>query len=242
MPAELRNHITATPSLHQHAERGAACASEPPQRLNTNTMTSTRHRLMPGTTISDGTTSTDTNSGKSIFFTLPPELREMIYEYALGWEFITSWSSLHHYMEPPLLQVSRELRCEVTPIYYGLTGFSGWFKDVLCRLQCLDETRIKMIRSIQVFPDDTSKLQAYADQLVHAAGGRGVLAEDVLKFPVQNKWRGEWTGDPIYYVPVSVIATMMRTRSKVPGEVRHIYFEREVKGDPSYQRGKAALS
>ncbi|KAK0946191.1 hypothetical protein LTR48_003467 [Friedmanniomyces endolithicus] len=57
---------------------------------------------------------------KSLLFTLPPELREMVYDFALGPK---RFYLDHATRDPVILQLSRQIRLEALPRFYKHTNF-----------------------------------------------------------------------------------------------------------------------
>ncbi|KAK0942329.1 hypothetical protein LTR29_006093 [Friedmanniomyces endolithicus] len=73
-------------------------------------------------TIASSTTSemADVSESQSIFFTLPPELREMVYDFALSPK---RFHLGHGTRDPAILELSRQIRLEALPRFYKHTIF-----------------------------------------------------------------------------------------------------------------------
>ena len=126
---------------------------------------------------------------------LPPEIREFIYEYvAVEDEELEVFGGI---CEPGLLAVSRQIRHEGLPSFYGSNIFLGMSDDFPRWLDSLDDNRTRMLRAIHIEMEWASSIeyiratfQACTDRIVSAAGGEAVLAKDAVKFPFDDYRHG----------------------------------------------------
>ncbi|KAK1050977.1 hypothetical protein LTR74_016924 [Friedmanniomyces endolithicus] len=101
-------------------------------------------------TITTYTTSEMADGPKSLLFTLPPELREMIYDFALGPK---RFHLSHATRDPVILQLSQQIRLEASPRFYRHTifCFNGQYpsSDAFRWLVARPKYAIRLITSIE---------------------------------------------------------------------------------------------
>ena len=94
---------------------------------------------------------TDHNTHGTCFLDLPAELRNEIYIEALVWEDdIIGTVPNSGIPEPPLLFVSRQVRSESLPVYYGSNVFVVCSYEVNELLSNLSASKVAQIRALRV--------------------------------------------------------------------------------------------
>ena len=86
------------------------------------------------------------------FLDLPAELRNRIYYlYLVSWIPIDTSRRVQR-PEPSLLRVSRTLRFETSPIFYGCNVFESWsYWALLSFIECLGPEKVNMLGAVLSF-------------------------------------------------------------------------------------------
>ena len=126
---------------------------------------------------------------------LPPEIREVIYAYALASTDPVIIRLHYRARQPALLAVSQLVCHEALPIFYSATSFQTSSAVMLGWLSRRDPSRTHKLRELQIVGEGNSArellnaFRAYVDKLVLAVGGENVLAREAVKFPVRVRWK-----------------------------------------------------
>lgn len=95
------------------------------------------------------------NDQQSPLLDLPPELRNIIYEFALQWAAAIRVPGISHQAATSLLSTCRQIRTEASPLYYKLNRFRTSIaahggSSVLVWLQILGQERCRLMRRLSL--------------------------------------------------------------------------------------------